>query len=147
MKTNRLSIDPGLWATGIAVWPPEGGLPLPVTIRPKGDSWFARLADLASKAAPFLDHASAVAIEDFVSVYPKQRADSLKKLFTATGVLIGLALARNIPVRTVCKGTETKAKTNAVVALFGKPRASQDARDAIYLGLLAGFHKPISEDK
>lgn len=133
-------------ATGVAIWVAvrPGRTEIHTrTIYPKGADWSERLQDLTAQFNELIiaEKLDAVAIEDTMRIIPRCKADSLKKLFTATGALMATCLAAGIRPRMVDKGRMSKQGANMVVdPLMGRAeRCSQHARDAVLVGYLAGF--------
>lgn len=155
----KISIDPGINATGWCVWL-DGKVDELETIRTKGDddihklTWLAR--DLTRRFASFaLVPLEAVAIEKFQGgFHPKKKSDGqkdenygvhsalqvMKKCAAAQGVIIGIAAAHCNFVDLVSKKRIKKEETAMLAKAHGL-KGSKDALDAFQIGICAGFDK------
>ena len=149
--TVDISIDPGSNHTGWCIWedgkPRVGTLHVPAKITEFTD----KLEWLKSHLeAMFLDlyetgGINRVAIEEFVGKHRAhekgQDMTAMLKCATARGVIFCLAHSYAQSVFFVSKGTITKEATAVRCRGMGIGKCSADARDALEIGVAAGFDR------
>lgn len=155
----KISIDPGINATGYCAWI-DGKVDALETIRTRGDSDIEKLNHLAKELDTrfyrlALVPIDAVAVEQFQGgFHPKKKGDGqkdenygvysalqgMKKCAAAQGVVIGVAnrYCQNVLMKS--KRTTKKTDTKLLAQSYGL-KGSKDALDAFQIGICAGFDK------
>lgn len=138
---RKVSIDPGLNATGWCVW--LDGSPVRIgTIRPKSDTFIGKVNEICS----FLDSTygetgvSAIAVEKFQGHTHRPNMLAMMKCSAVRGAIIARALRWTSNVVEANKQTIKKTET-ALLARSYFLKGSKDAMDALQIGICAGFDK------
>lgn len=143
----QIAIDPGLTATGFAVFS-NGKVDKVGTIRPKGEFRSDKLLSLARQLRTFYGEIRSrfqiqpdqVVIEQWESHSPTNRFQTMVACAEARGVIFALSAEYCDSIRYLSKGKTPKAEADMVATRMGVT-GSEHARDALHLGLLAGFYK------
>jgi hypothetical protein len=155
----KISIDPGINATGWCVWL-NGKVDELLTIRTKGDRDIEKLNYLASTLIDLFEACcpipiDAVVVEEFQGgFHPKRKSDGqkdenygvysalqgMKKCSSAQGVIIGVARGYVSIVDSISKKLTKKEETALLAKAYGL-KGSKDALDAFQIGICAGFDK------
>lgn len=143
----QVAIDPGLTATGFAVFS-NGKVDKVGTIRPKGSFRSDKLLDLARQLRTFYSEIRSqfqiqpdqIVIEQWECHSPVNRFQTMVACAEARGVIFALSAEYCDSIRYLSKGKAPKAEANQIASSLGVT-GSEHARDALHLGLLAGFYK------
>lgn len=146
-----ISIDPGMSGTGVAVWD-NGKCVALTTIYPRKDGTdIDRATDLIDKLTNlFSDHVPTfkVAVEAFSrfhddGVAPGRKALDMMKCSVIRGICVGVAYQWADYVIDVSKGKAPKSDAVLLARSMGfaEKKTSKHSRDALHLGICAGFDR------
>ena len=152
-KMYRIAIDPGLTATGFAVFS-NGNVDEVGTIRPKGSVRSDKLLSLAQQLRVFYQNTwvkfqakcDQVVIEQWESHSPVNRFQTMVACAEARGVIFALSSEFCDSISYLSKGKTPKTEADWWAANLGIA-GSEHARDALHLGLLAGFCDGVKRHK
>ena len=148
------SIDPGTNATGWCEWI-DGKAEATGTIRTEGETFLEKFYDLKRKLTDLFSERGdgdieRIAVEKFEVYHGRvkkeagegAKAMSMDKAATVRGLILALAddWARE-PVIEISKRQITKADTALLCQSMGIKATSKDARDAVQIGVCAGFDR------
>lgn len=140
----RISIDPG-FSTGLAVWSDGRCVELStIKVPARGEDWQRYKVYMDRLGAFFLrwaeDGILAVAVENFGTF---RATGKLMKCATVRGICIGMAYAWTKEVIDISKGTSSKieADLHTMAAGFSINETTEHERDALHLGICAGFDR------
>lgn len=147
MSVN-ISIDPGLSATGWALWVngdciKTGTLRPPKALKEETDRllWLGdELEKVLSSASDEFGQILTVAVEKFQGFTHKPNMLAMMKCSAARGVCLDVGRSYSKQVISVNKKTAGKSDA-AWLAKAYKIKGSEHARDAVHLGCVAGFDR------
>jgi Holliday junction resolvasome RuvABC endonuclease subunit len=143
----QIAIDPGLTATGWAVFA-DGQVEQTGTIWPKGDFKVDRLKDLSIKLRGLFltlynTHCAkpdSITVEAWETHSPTNRFQTMVTCAEARGIIMAISYEFSECVKYLSKGKASKAEAAMIVGSLGeKANGSEHARDAVHLGVLAGY--------
>lgn len=145
----QVAIDPGLTGTGYCVFL-DGHIHETGTIYPKGDTQTSRLEHLKeamSNVFVRLESEQGVAptevtIEEWHRHYDRVRFGSMVKCAEARGIILCVTLAHCGAVKYLGKGTAKKTEAEMLAKKL-RVDGSEHAKDALHLGVLAGYYRGI----
>jgi Holliday junction resolvasome RuvABC endonuclease subunit len=155
MSQFNVSIDPGLSATGFAIWR-DGECRETGTLRPPKDGeeserliWLKRelekiFIDLDNTFGGVGAAVNTVAVEKFQGFTHRPNMLSMMKCSAARAICIAVADSYAENVIDVNKKTSRKSDAQ-FLALAAKIKGSEHARDAYQLGIIASFDKQRRE--
>jgi Holliday junction resolvasome RuvABC endonuclease subunit len=143
----QIAIDPGLTGTGYAVFI-DGRVHETGTIYPKGDTMTSRLGTLRRVLSEVYgrlvaergERPSEITIEEWHRHYDRVKFHSMVKCAEARGIILGVSLEYCEHVRYLSKGSTGKQEAE-LLAKICKIDGSEHAKDALHLGILAGYYK------
>ena len=142
----QVAIDPGMRGTGYCVFldgkPHEVG-----TINPKGTTQSERLCNLSDALRRCYnrlkdehgDFPVEVAIEEWHQHFERFKFASMVKCAEARGVIMAVSFEYADTVRYISKGKAKKNQADMLAKQFGFREGSEHAKDALHLGILAGY--------
>ncbi len=145
----QVAIDPGLTATGWAVFC-DGKVEQTGTIWPKGEFKIDRLKDLSLKlrglyqtlASSHSGFAESISVEAWETHSPTNRFQTMVTCAEARGIIMAVSYEYTDNVKYVSKGKASKTEAAMLVSRMGESaNGSEHARDAVHLGVLAGYYK------
>lgn len=143
----QIAIDPGLSGTGYAVFV-DGRVHEIGTISPKGDTGTERLSSLGDSLRNTYnrlrteqgDFPSEIAIEEWHQHFEKFKFASMVKCAEARGIIMAVSFEYSETVRYISKGKAKKDQADMLAKRLGF-EGSEHARDALHLGVIAGYLK------
>lgn len=143
----QISIDPGLSGTGYCVFldgkPHETG-----TIKPKGENQSEKLSALSSMLRETYnrlrhelgDYPAEITIEEWHKHYDRVKFNSMVKCAEARGVIMAVSYEYCDHLKYLSKGKAPKEEAEMLAKRLGIT-GSEHAKDALHLGILAGYLK------
>lgn len=143
----QVAIDPGLTATGWAVFS-DGKFRNSGTIWPKGPFRLSKMRNLADGVRKLFEYLEAqnlnrpeeVSIEQWESHSPSNRFQSMVACAEARGIIFTVSSEYTDTVKYITKGKSPKSQADFLARSLGVS-GSEHARDAVHLGVLAGYHR------
>lgn len=146
----KISIDQAITATGIVAFLPQGCES--TTLKPKGKlRGHEKQKELANQIIAWINDIedfyglpiTAIIFESFVDFVPKERKQSMFKLYEFSGYLRGRLEewrgGRDISIKEISKGNTSKEKARMVAEGRGFKDHDEHQTDAYFQGLLAGW--------
>lgn len=141
----QIAIDPGLSGTGYCVFL-DGHVHETGTIFPKGDTPTAKLAHLGDTLRATYNRLRAdmgefpqqITIEEWHQHFERFKFHSMIKCAEARGIIMAVSFEYTDSVRYISKGKAKKEEAEMLAKSLGVD-GSEHAKDALHLGVLAGY--------
>ena len=143
----RFGIDPGSTQTGWACFNEGHCIEAGTIIAPEKFGFFDRCFFIANALEAIFRRYAAVgtieeiAVEEFVDYASRKKVAGVRKAERVAGICLGVARNWAKTVREVGKGSAPKNEATMVCRALKIPVDSQDAADAVHLGLLCGWDR------
>lgn len=143
-------IDPGSKQTGWACFKDGICVETGTIIPPEKAPFLERCLFVAAELKAIFTRFAAigviaeVAVEEFVDYAPREKAKGIRKAERIAGICLGVANDWAERIREVGKGSAPKDEAVMLCRALKIKVDTQDAADAVHLGLLAGFDSPTS---
>lgn len=143
----QIAIDPGLTGTGYCVF--VDGRPHEVgTITPRGDTYADKLSFLSDSLRKTYNRLrtehnefpTEITIEEWHQHFEKFKFASMVKCAEARGIIMAVSFEYSEKVRYISKGKAKKDEAEMLAKRLGI-EGSEHAKDALHLGVLAGYLK------
>lgn len=143
----QIAIDPGLSGTGYCVFV-DGRVHETGTIFPKGDTPSERLQHLSNSLRATYNRLRAeqgdfpieITIEEWHQHFEKFKFASMVKCAEARGIIMAVSFEYSDKVKYISKGKAKKDEAELLARQL-KVSGSEHAKDALHLGVLAGYLK------
>lgn len=143
----QIAIDPGLTGTGYCVFL-DGRVHEVGTIYPKGSTASGKLSNLSATLrqtynrlrSELGEFATEITIEEWHQHFERFKFASMVKCAEARGVIAGVSFEYTDKVKYISKGKAKKDEAEMLAKRL-KVDGSEHAKDALHLGVLAGYLK------